>query len=251
MLRPFFTSYRVVSLPPRALWGDGAPPPTLGAPDWRQLADDLLAGLARYDLPPVIAVGHSFGGVASALAVIRQPQNFRALVLLDPTFLPEQVLQGILQLKQMGIPEQHPLAQAALKRKRDFDSPDELYLRYRTRPTFADWTEEALRLYAEHGTTPKPEGGVTLAWSPEWEAFYFSSGYTETWAELPALDGKVPTLVIQGATSDTFTPESYEKARTLLPSATFKQVAGHGHLFPQSAPDQAAALIRAWLDEVL
>src|SRR5688572_21044160 len=59
-LTPVLATHQVVSLPPRAMW-PGNPPP--GAPgSWTELADDLLEGLSRHQLPPVIAVGHSFGG---------------------------------------------------------------------------------------------------------------------------------------------------------------------------------------------
>ncbi len=250
LLRPFFSAYRVVSLPPRALWGDGQPPALKNALDWRQIGDDLIEGITQNALSPVIAVGHSFGGVASALAVMKNPEHFKALVLLDPTFLPEHILSGLKQLTEMGIPDQHPLAQAALKRKRDFENTTEFYLRYRTRPLFANWDEEALRLYAEHGTHPLPDGkGITLLWTPEWEAFYFSTGFLGTWEELRKLEGKVPMLIIQGAMSDTFTQESYERTKTLIPSATYKQIEGHGHLFPQSAPQETASIVQAWLNE--
>src|SRR5262245_22227216 len=83
LFQPFTERYRVVSLPPRALWSGQHDPSETGS--WRALADDLLAGMETHKLNNVIAVGHSFGGVASALAAIKQPQRFRALILLDPT----------------------------------------------------------------------------------------------------------------------------------------------------------------------
>jgi pimeloyl-ACP methyl ester carboxylesterase len=62
-VEPLLPDHRVVSLPPRALWPEaGAPPAAPGS--WTTLADDLLAGIRAHDLPPLIAVGHSFGGIA-------------------------------------------------------------------------------------------------------------------------------------------------------------------------------------------
>ena len=60
-------SYRAISLPPRALWGDQAVPSAYGS--WRAAADDLLGGLERYDLRDIVAIGHSLGGVLSMLAL--------------------------------------------------------------------------------------------------------------------------------------------------------------------------------------
>jgi pimeloyl-ACP methyl ester carboxylesterase len=246
LLRPFMPQYRVVSAVPRALWGDQAPPPLSSAPTWQHIADDLLAALAHYGLAEVVAIGHSFGGIASMNAVIAQPWRFRALVLLDPTILPEAIVDAITQAMQAGISDQHPLAQGALKRKRFFESPAAFYARYRDNRVFADWDDEALRLYAEHGTVPAPEGGVALRFSPEWEAFYFSTGFPYTWQALPQLNGLVPTLFVRGANSDTYTAESADKVAQLVPDAHHATVPG-GHLFPHSAPRQTARLIADWL----
>ncbi len=252
LLTHFTPYYRVVCLPPRALWQDAPEPPlpyTPDTPDWRQVADDLLAGMEMYDLCDVVAVGHSFGGVASALAVIQQPERFKALILLDPTFLPESIVDVIRAFKKAGMQDQNPLAQTALRRTAWFQSQQEAFERFRSRKLFEQWSDEALWLYVQHGTRPAPDNnGFVLRWSPAWEAFYFSTGYTETWHMLPKLNGLVPTLIIQGETTDTYVDESAERVRQIIPSATHWQLPGHGHLFPQSAPDQTAAKILAWLE---
>jgi pimeloyl-ACP methyl ester carboxylesterase len=248
LLRPFFGSHRVVSCPPRALWGDQTPPPLANAPMWEHLADDLLAGLEQYELQDVIAVGHSFGGVASAIATLQQPQRFKALILLDPTFLPEMLVDMLAQAFRNGMSDQHPLAQAAQRRKKQFDSVDELYARYRQKPLFADWDEEAFRAYAEYGTRPNPDGeGRILTWSAEWEAFYFSTGYADTWRMIPRLNTPLPTLIIRGGSSDTYLSDDMERVKGMLPNATHEVIANHGHLFPQSAPHATASVVQAWL----
>lgn len=251
LLRPLMADYRVLSCPMRALWGDQSPPVWDATQDWTQVADEMCAAWMHYGLSDLILVGHSMGGVASALATIAQPERVRALILLDPTFLPPVIVQMLGVLRQAGTPFEHPLAQGALRRKRDFDSPQSAYERWRTSRLFADWDDEALRLYAEQGTVPKPEGGVTLRFTPEWEAYYFSTGWLRTWDDLHLLDGLVPTLIVRGGTSDTYTEESAQLAQARLPSATHWTLEGHGHLFPQSAPRQTAQRIGEWLKDRL
>ena len=254
LLQHFADEYHVVSLPPRVLWGEQKPPLpyTPQTPDWQQVAQDLIAGIEQYKLYDVIAIGHSFGGVASALATIERPELFKALILLDPTFLPEHITSMLRSLREAGIADQHPLAQGALKRTKWFASEKEAFERFRSRKLFAQWSDEALQGYVQDGTRPAEDGnGIVLRWSPEWEAFYFSSGYLETWDMLPKLDGLLPTLIIQGETTDTFVDESAIRTRQLVPSATHVQLPEHGHLFPQSAPHQTAELIRAWLAKTL
>jgi pimeloyl-ACP methyl ester carboxylesterase len=212
------------------------------------LADDLLAAFQSYAIHDVVALGHSFGGIASLLALIQQPQHFRALILLDPTILTPQILDMMRQARTQGLMAQHPLAQGAARRRRSFESIEEAYERFRARPLFADWDDEALRLYAEYGTQPAADGTRTLTWLPEWEAYYFSSAYTEIWEELPKLNQiDVPILIIGGGDSDTFIPETAAKVREMLPRATHISIPGHGHLFPQSAPLQTAQIIADWL----
>lgn len=244
LLRPFMDGYRVVCLPPRALWSDGGPPLTPDA-DWSVVADDLLAGLARFNLPPVVAIGHSFGGIASMLAAIEQPERFRALILLDPTILTPEICEMLRIARRENI--SIPVAEGALRRRREFASVQEAFDFFRSRSLFGPWPEETLMLYAEHGTRPAENGRRTLTWSAEWEAYYFNTSYAETWDIVPKLKNLRPTLIIRGGASDTFMAESAQKVAALLPAATHLTLPGHGHLFPQTAPEETARLIREWL----
>jgi pimeloyl-ACP methyl ester carboxylesterase len=247
--RPMFESlterYHVISLPPRALWPGGK---QQDGRDWSMVADDLLNGFAQYDLRDVIAIGHSFGGIASILAAIMQPERFHALILLDPTMLPPSAMDAMAQMQADGSIHDFPLSVGALKRKRHWESVEEAYTYFRGKPLFHDWSDAAVRLYADCGTRPSADGCVELAWPPEWEAYYFRTLYTKTWDELPKL--RLPTLVVRGGESDTFTPESYAAARELMPDADFAEVPGHGHLFPHSAPDETYRIIRDWLADL-
>lgn len=251
LLRHFHADYHTVCLPPRALWGAGDPPPLDGTePDWTQLADDLLAGFAQYGLRDVVAIGHSFGGIATLLAALKQPDAFKALILLDPTILAPQILASIAQARAQGQADKMPLAQMALRRRSEFESAEAAFERFRGKSLFAQWPDETLRLYAEHGTVPAPGAGVALAWPPQWEAFYFATGYVKIWEDLPAINAlPLPILFVSGGDSDTFLPQSAAKVREIVSNKSHATVEGHGHLFPQSAPQQSARLISDWLAE--
>ncbi len=252
LLRHFTSAYHAVCLPPRALWGDETPPPVTPQRNWSELADDLLAGIAQYRLRDILAFGHSFGGIATLLAALREPQHFRAIVLLDPTILGREYTQRMAAAQQAGRMEEFPLVQAAQRRRSSFASTEEAYERFRGRKLFAQWSDEAVRLYAEYGTRPLPDATRTLTWPPEWEAYYFSTLYTPIWEELPKLKNlSVPMLFLNGGESDTYVPDTVVEIRQMLPNATHKTIAEHGHLFPQSAPHETAQVIQAWLDEVL
>jgi pimeloyl-ACP methyl ester carboxylesterase len=249
MLRPFTADYRVVSLPPRALWGDQTPP--VEYQNWQPLADDLLAGFSQNGLEDVVAVGHSFGAIASLLAVIKEPERFKALILLDPTILLPNMLDMIEQAWEQDVADMIPLVQGAKRRRREFESVEDAFERFRSKSLFSDWPDEVLRLYVEHGTQAKADGdGIELSWSAVWEAYYFSTVHLTIWDDLPKLDGLVATLILRGGTSDTFMEVARDRVQTLVPSATYDDIAGHGHLFPQSAPEITYERISRWMQNI-
>jgi pimeloyl-ACP methyl ester carboxylesterase len=247
MMRGLLDQHSAISVLPRALWNPAPAPETLT--HWRQKADDLLAGLAQRNLTDVIAMGHSMGGVASMLAVVAQPQRFWALVLLDPTFLPPPALAAIGALRALGQGHRFPLAQGARRRRDRFESTEAAYAYWRQRRLFAQWPDETVRLYAESMTRPAPDGeGVVLTWSKEWEARYYERVITEVWGVIGKLRGLLPVLAVRGTETDTFTAQSCRKFRRMVPDATIVEIEGHGHLFPQSAPDETARIVREWLE---
>ena len=250
LMEAFTPDYRCVSLPPRALWPDQA---TLEKPPaWSSLADDLLGGLEQHDLHDVIALGHSFGGLASITAAVRMPERFAALCLLDPTILPAHVLELIAQARQQGAIDQLPLAIGARRRRATFTDDQEAFDTWRAKKLFQDWPDDSLWAYVRSMLRPSDDGaGRVLAWSPDWEAHYYETIDTDPWpivSRLAALD--LPVLVISGQATDTFTAEPAARMRDLLPEASFRLVPGHGHLFPLAAPDVTAQLIQGWLHEI-
>ncbi|MCY4071654.1 MAG: alpha/beta hydrolase [Chloroflexi bacterium] len=250
MLRSLTDRYRAICFPPRALWGDQTPPRELR--EWHDLADDLLGAFDTWKMGEIILVGHSFGGIASMLAAIKEPERFRALVMLDPVILSQDLLDWLKTATEHNALDQTPLVKGALRRRRVFESRDLAFTRFRNRPHFADWSDEALRLYVDHGLRERSnKAGYELVWPVEWEVYYYSTVYQRIWEDLPQLEGLLPVLIIRGATSDAFDQSAQEAVQRLVPSATVNVIEGRGHLFPQSAPDVTGALIRSWLCAVL
>lgn len=240
-------NYRVVSLPPRALWPDNATiekPPT-----WSTLADDLLAGLEEHNLHDVILVGHSFGALASMTVAVQAPERIAGLCLLDPTILPETLLQSIDQARQKGRYDQLPLVAGARRRRAMFTDDQAAFAHWRTKKLFQDWSDEALWAYTKSVLRPSGnDEALTLSWPPEWEAHYYETVDTQPWSTVSALAAvQLPLLVISGATTNVFTPESALRMKALLPRLAYHIVPDHGHLFPLAAPHQTALLVRDWL----
>lgn len=241
--------YRAFCLPPRALWGDQAVP--AGYRGWDEAADDLLAGLEAHDIHDSVAIGHSLGGVVSMLALLKQPGRFRALIMLDPVFLPQHMLDMFDHAWKHDRIEMNPLVQGARRRRATFESRQDAFERFRSKHVFDDWTDDALWLYVRHGTRARTDGGgIELVWSPDWEAHYFATVYRQVWQDLPKVDGLAPVMIVRGANTDTFFESEVKQARRALPSAQFVDLDGQGHLFPLAAPELTAQVIAKWLAEI-
>lgn len=240
------SGYRAVCLPPRALWGNQAPPTDYR--DWHADAHDLLAGLAARDMREVVAVGHSLGGVVSMLALLKAPERFKALIMLDPPILTASFLTMIAAALEHEKIEQIPMVQIARRRRQTFMSREEAFERFRQKSIFADWTDESLRLYVEHGLRRRADGGgYDLVWSVDWEAHYFSTVYLKIWEALPRLTGSPPALIIRGGESDTLRTEEFLRMQAVAPALDSIELAGQGHLFPLAAPAETGRLILDWL----
>lgn len=234
--------YHVIGLPARPLW-PGSRPESIS--DWHPLADDMIQGLDDLGLRGIIGVGHSMGGVFTLWATVSRPDLFRAVVLVDPVILPQGWLWMVRLSHLLRLERRLPMVQGALRRRRTWPSRHACYEQYRDRSVFATWPDDSLRAYVEAGTRERADGQVELAYPPEWEARIFSTAPTDVWQAVPKL--RTPALVIRGALSETFRPESLARMERLLPQARFVTIPDASHLVPLERPSETGAAIRDFL----
>lgn len=247
-----FEGYRAVSLPPRPLWSDEPPPDKML--NWRDLVgQDLIDGIRAYDLTDITAIGHSFGGVATMVAAMQEPQRFRAIVILDPPILPPLKLLFMRLGRALGREASEGLESLARRRRDHFDSIKAAYENFKGKGIFREWSDETVRLYAET-MQPADGGGVKLAWAKEWEAYFFRTWilYIRIWRDLAQkLPSGVPFLLVRGGKSDTFLPQAANLMKMIIPHMDYHELPEGGHLFPHTHPQQTAKLIRDWLTTLL
>jgi pimeloyl-ACP methyl ester carboxylesterase len=242
-LKPLFEQFHVISFYARPFWPDCPPAETLK--DWSVFADDLINGLDSVNAKKIIGIGHSLGGVATLTAAIRQPELFSCVILIDPTMLPPAFLRKVTWLKWFGMEARTELIQGALRRRRHWDSREQVYQSFKEKPLFKKWPDEILQAYVDGMTAPSEKGGVKLVYSPEWEAQIYRTIPTDVWKKTSLL--RQSTLVIRGETSNAFTVESEKAFRKAKPSASFAVVKNAGHLVPQEQPDETGRIIADFL----
>jgi pimeloyl-ACP methyl ester carboxylesterase len=245
------TRYHVFGMKLRPLWDDSK---IEDITDWHPLSDDLLRFLASTPLSandPVIGVGHSIGGIVTLRAALRDPDKFRALVLLDPVLFAPSFLVMWNLVRAMGLGNKlHPKITGALKRRRTFDNLDMVFRGYRVREVFKYMSDESLRAYIAGITKPKADGGFELAYSPEWESHIYLTGLRDfdLWRELPKL--KVPMLIIRGAETDTFLEKAASLVKKKNPKVQIKTLEKSTHILPLERPQDVFDLMQTFLSDV-
>lgn len=237
--------YRVFGMNQRPLW-DGEDPARLN--DWHRFVDDLIDFLDENVEAPIVGVGHSLGGVVTALASVRRPDLFSAIALIDPVFLPPQWSLIWKTIKALHLGHRLPLVRGAMRRKADWPSREEALERYREAPAFARFDPRVLADYVEHGFVDNNGYGVSLRYPAVWEAWVFENTPHDHWPQIAKIS--TPCLIVRGEESDTLVPASWRRLHRMLPEARFHEIQGAGHLVPMEKPGAVADAVRTFLRDL-
>ncbi|MGE8115269.1 alpha/beta fold hydrolase [Pseudomonas sp. NPDC086566] len=201
------------------------------------------AGRGEYGEVPRYAVGHSFGGVLTALMLASQPGLFARAVLLDPVLFSRRMIGVMGAAALVGLHRRHALARKAASRRSHWPDRESARASLHGRGIFKGWTDAALQAYVEHAIGDCGEG-VVLKCRPSREVEIFSSFPSRMWAQLVSI--QAPTLVLHGEHTYPFVPHSVQRLARLNPAVSARQVAG-GHCFMQEDPAMAAQQILGYL----
>ncbi|MCZ2126966.1 MAG: alpha/beta hydrolase [Anaerolineales bacterium] len=238
-------NYRVFGMKLRPLWKNQRKE---DFPDWTTYSQDLLRLLSDLEPNPVIGVGHSIGATVTLRAAMREPQKFRALILLDPVLFVPSFMTLWNFARAIGIGDQvHPLIQGAKRRRREFDNLDVVFRSYRSKPVFRYVDDESLRAYINGIAQPKAGGGYELAYSPEWEAHIYKTGLRDydLWRGLA--DFKTPTLILRGDETDTFLPPAVKLIQKRNRQIQIQTLKNATHILPIEHPEEIAESIKEFV----
>jgi pimeloyl-ACP methyl ester carboxylesterase len=231
--------------------------------DWRDFRDDYLTYIenTNYQLnsggrigseQPIIGLGHSIGAMTTLMAAIKAPEQFSALVLIEPTLFP--LWQGTIMRLAARInlaPHVYPLIKNTLKRKTIFTDRDEMFIRYRKKTIFMDISDKVLRDYVNGLAEDLPDGKIGLKYSPAWEArIYSTAGIADwyVWNNLSKIT--IPVLVLRGETSDTLREATLNRMVKKMNRGQGLSLPNGGHLLPLEKPIQTAAIVLEYLEAV-
>jgi pimeloyl-ACP methyl ester carboxylesterase len=231
---------RIFGMDDRGHGGTAAPANPDKLKNWDVFVDDLERFVENLGAP-VIAMGHSRGATVSLLLAIKRPDLIRALVLIDPTILPLSWMWWWYLFKLTGLARLVPIVATAAKRKRVWPDRTHMLEAYRRKAVFRAWQDGFLDGYIQDGTEATGNGKIQLCCHPLWESKCFAACPHDVWRYIPRL--QTPTLVLYGATSDTFRPSAAQRFKAKVPAAVLWCFEGTGHFVPMEKPDETVAAI--------
>lgn len=214
---------------------------------WDGMADDVKAVVDAVSPERApYAVGHSMGGAALILAEVANPGLLRAIWAFEPILFPD-----------LGS-GRHPsfMSDNARRRRDRFDSRDDAYRRFGSKPPLNLFDPRSLRAYVDYGLVDADadatgdngtDGGVVLGCRPEDEASvfeYHNSGAREAAGRL-----KIPCVVVAsgdgGRPAEAVIDTAHEHDN--LDLAVVDELTHFGHL---QAPDAMADHAAAYFDSL-
>lgn len=206
------------------------------ADNWGTLVDELIETIKQRHHRPVIAVGHSLGGVLSAFAAAKHPHLFKAVILLDSPVLTRLDCSVVNMAKRLGFIDSITPAGKTKGRRQFWGSREEAKHYFSERALFTQFSEQCLDDYVAHGLV-EHETGVALRYDPDIEVSIYRT--------IPHIKlsnrYKVPTALLYGKQSNVIKRHQVTMMRR---SRQFyvREVAG-SHMFPLEDPNGTAGQI--------
>jgi pimeloyl-ACP methyl ester carboxylesterase len=207
---------------------------------WPHLVTELIEQVERHG-EPVLGVGHSLGGYLTALAAVKRPALFCAIILLDSPILGRWKGTVFRMVKRVGLADRVTPAGITRDRRATWASAEDAYAHFRNKLAFRDFDPECLRDYVTLGMRPCREG-VCLAFDPSIEYRIYRAFPHALGKDLPALT--IPAGFICGRESAEVRQMGLATTRRHF---RVVRVPG-GHLFPFEHPEAAARAIREMAD---
>lgn len=234
ILAPLASELRILAVDMRGHGASALPTVIEGRDGWHEFREDLRALIAAETDRPVVLAGHSMGGTASLLTAAAEPDRVKALTLFDPViFTPSQPATEMTD---------NPLADGAQRRRATFPSKAAVREAYTGRGAFRSWRPEQLADYVEAGFRETPDGEVTLACPPAWEASNFRTHHYDPWAAFRAT--RCPIRILRAEQGSTARLDEGEAELLATGRVAIEVIPGTSHFLPMERPDLVRQLLR-------
>jgi pimeloyl-ACP methyl ester carboxylesterase len=219
--------------------------------DWRLLSSDVSEFLAQSGIAGAVGIGHSMGAHTLLQVAADNPGRFARLVLFDPVILAPEFYAPAEALYTPDNP--HP----AIRRKRDFASPEAMIERFATRDPYDLFARRVFEDYCRHGLVPaasgaEEDGGMELACAPEVEASVYASSRSNPGILEAATRVDIPVLVVRAkhtTLNDFKSSPTWPELAARMPQGTDLYRPDMTHFHPFQDPEDAARIIAEFIGE--
>lgn len=239
LLTELARKFDLSSLAMRGYWYDK---PTAKCLTREQDADMLIEFLERTQKAPIVAIGHSQGATATAIAAAKRPDLFSQLYLIEPvTFTKTQTLLYNLLPRSLKL-NREPFKSTSTKQAH-WSTVADFYTHLRKLRAYRRISDEHLQIFAQNSLTQQQDGSYTLMFSPEQEmANYFGTPYIDK--ALKSLNRlNLPYTLITGKPTLFISDKVRNNWCKFVPTERLVSLTDYGHLLPIEAPKLCADTI--------
>ncbi|GGI75654.1 alpha/beta fold hydrolase [Legionella impletisoli] len=214
--------------------------------NWHKLVEELIHSVKSNASEPVIAVGHSLGGVLSFRAAIEQPELFQAVVMLDSPIIGRFKSRLLRLSKTLGMIDHMTPAFRTRGRRHFWKTKEDAFNYLRSRELFKHFTDACLEDYIQYGMN-KSDKGYSLRFDKTIEY--------QIYRTIPHMlyqyEGRltVPCALIYGSKSNVVDGLDLRNMKKNY-NVTCYEISGT-HMFPMEHPQLTAELIVRAIDELI
>lgn len=212
--------------------------------NWQHLCQELIRYFETHYRQPVIAVGHSLGGLLSLMVAMQRPDLIKALVMLDAPALTRLQSAGLMLAKRLGFVDRVTPAGRTEGRRAQWADKAEALQYFSGKTLMRQFDRAALADYVDAGTEVSAEG-VRLRFDPATEMKIYRTIPHNLRFREPL---SVPAAAIGGRQSRVFTRISGAFMQSRL-GMTVHWLDGT-HMFPLEQPQATAAEVHNVIGQI-
>lgn len=126
--------------------------------NWHHLVDEVLTSVRAQAGEPVIALGHSLGGILSLVAAMEEPRFFKAVIMLDSPLIGRFKSNMVRLAKVLGLIDRVTPAFRTKGRRHYWQNKEQVLAYLKTRPLFKTFNEDCLQDYIKYGLEQRKDG---------------------------------------------------------------------------------------------
>jgi pimeloyl-ACP methyl ester carboxylesterase len=214
--------------------------------NWHNLVLEVINSIREQSNQPVIAVGHSLGGVLSLLASIEEPSLFKCIIMLDSPLLGHIKSKLVKVSKVLGFIDKVTPANRTKGRRTHWQDHEELVKYLKSRQLFHSFTDECLEDYINYGLEKRSDG-----YHLRFDSHIEYQIYRTVPHVIPKYAGKLvkPAALIYGDQSNVVDALDI---RYMLKQFNIKSYQIKGtHLFPMEHPKAAAEKVKTIISAII